>query len=73
MYFDTEQLEYGVFRYREMLKESERLRSWAGKGWRPFKMIEAVSQAAEWLVRRYDREAELCAQGLTPACEMLTG
>ena len=32
MLFEMEQYEYGVGRYKEMLRDAERLRPWAGEG-----------------------------------------
>ena len=70
MMFDyQDQLEFGIERYREMVNESERLRPWAGKGWRASKAIETVRQAFERLGRLYARYGELCLN-LEPACEM---
>jgi hypothetical protein len=73
MFTGVEQFENDAARYRDIRRESERRRLWAGEGWSASKAIVAVRRAFEWLMRRYDRQGELCASGLMQACEMLSG
>ena len=69
MFTGVEQFENDAARYRDIRRESERLRLWAGTGWRASKAIEAVRQAFERIGRWYAREGERCLD-LYPACEM---
>ena len=73
MFHNTEPSDYGLALYLAKQQQAERVRFRQSTGWDLSKAREVVRQAAEWLARRYDREGELCAQGLTPACEMHFG
>jgi hypothetical protein len=67
-----QQLEFGVERYREMLRTAERRYPGVDRGWHLSKAWEAVRQAAERLLQAYKRESERCIE-LQPACEMGIG
>ena len=73
MFYNTDPLDHGLALYRAKLQQAERVRFRQTTGWNMSKAQGFVRQAAEWLARWYEREGELCAQGLAPACEMLTG
>ena len=64
-----QELDYGIARYRDRLRDAERRRTGVYQDWRRFNVWEAVRQAFERIGRWYAREGELCLN-LDPACEM---
>ena len=72
MFYNTEPLDHGLALYRAKLQQADRIRFRQSTDWDLSKAREIARRAIVWLARRYDREGELCAQGLTPACEMMS-
>jgi hypothetical protein len=78
-----QQLDYGIERYKDMLRDAERRRTgvyegwylidvWEALHWRTAKAREFVRQASEWLWQWFEREGERCIE-LGPACELNYG
>jgi hypothetical protein len=65
-----QELDYGIARNRDMLRDAERRRTGVYEDWHLFNVQEAVRRAFERIGRWYARKDEPCLT-LSPACEML--
>jgi hypothetical protein len=67
-----QQIDHGIARYRDMLRQAERRHTGVSESWHPFNAWEVLQQTAGRVVRSFDRRVVPCLK-LQPACEIRFG